>query len=131
MAKSKRTKEARQSGDRKTQGRRSQRARREERVFWQGPPPPPPPPPPHGEHDVLMWTTPAPEEGADHEDILVRKAPVQAAAQFRAAAGARRLTYGEYLAALVELHSSMRNLARDEQKVASELERLGLSSVTV
>ena len=50
----------------------------------------------------------------------------------RAAAGGRSLTHAQYLAALVALHEATRTLAESgHAEVAAELERLGLTTVTV
>ena len=85
------------------------------------------PPPP----DVL-YVRSAREETREHEDIMLRKVPNDVARRFRAAAGGRALTHAQYLAALVELHESLRRRADDGDDAArAELERLGLQSVTV
>jgi len=84
-------------------------------------------PPPQ---DILYVRTPL--EGREHEDIMFRKVPNDVARRFRAAAGGRALTHAQYLAALVELHESLRRRADDGDEAArAELERLGLQSVTV
>jgi hypothetical protein len=71
-------------------------------------------------------------EGREHEDIMLRKVPNDVARRFRAAAGGRALTHAQYLAALVDLHESLRRRADDGDETArAELERLGLQSVTV
>jgi hypothetical protein len=86
----------------------------------------PVPPPP----DILYVR--GPQEGREHEDIMFRKVPNDVARRFRAAAGGRSLTHAQYLAALVELHESLRRRADDGDEAArGELERLGLQSVTV
>ena len=52
--------------------------------------------------------------------------------RFRAAAGGRSLTYGQYLSALTALHEAARALADGgHEAVRAELERLGLGTVTV
>jgi len=97
----------------------------------------PPPFPPHGPHahDVLYIRrgAGAPEpDTREHEDIMFRKVPNDVARRFRAAAGGRALTHAQYLAALVELHESLRRRADDgDESARAELERLGLESVTV
>ena len=73
-----------------------------------------------------------PGEGREHEDLMFRKVPNDVARRFRAAAGGRALTHAQYLAALVELHESLRRRADDgDEPARAELERLGLQSVTV
>jgi hypothetical protein len=68
----------------------------------------------------------------EHEDILMRRVPRDTAARFRAGAGGRSLTHAQYLAALVELHRRFREAAdAGDERIASELEALGLSSVSV
>jgi hypothetical protein len=68
----------------------------------------------------------------EHEDIMLRKVPNDVARRFRAAAGGRALTHAQYLAALVELHESLRTRADEGDETArADLERLGLQSVTV
>jgi hypothetical protein len=68
----------------------------------------------------------------EHEDIMLRKVPNDVARRFRAAAGGRALTHAQYLAALVELHESLRKRADDGDEAArADLDRLGLQSVTV
>jgi hypothetical protein len=96
-----------------------------------------PPPPPHGrvERDVLFIRRPAGGPGErerEDEDIMLRRVPRPVAQRFRASAGGRGLTHAQYLAALVELHESMRVRADGgDGQLAAELERLGLSTVTV
>jgi hypothetical protein len=71
-------------------------------------------------------------EDREHEDIMLRRVPRDAARRFRGAAGARGMTHAQYLAALVELHVAMRGRADGgDAELAAELERLGLTSVTV
>ena len=99
----------------------------------------PPPPgflPPGEERDVVVFTRSAPPPRAaasrEFEDIMLRKVPAAVARRFRAAAGGRALTHAQYLAALVELHDALRALADGgDERIAAELERLGLASVTV
>jgi hypothetical protein len=91
------------------------------------------PPPPH---DVLFFRreerVQAPEREREHEDIMLRKVPNDVARRFRAAAGGRALTHAQYLAALVELHESLRKRADEgDEGARADLERLGLQSVTV
>jgi hypothetical protein len=90
----------------------------------------PVPPPP----DILFLRGPGPgqSESKEHEDIMFRKVPNDVARRFRAAAGGRAFTHAQYLAALVELHESLRRRADDgDESARAELERLGLQSVTV
>ncbi len=69
---------------------------------------------------------------SETDDILLRKVPRETAQRFRAAAGGRGMTHAQYLAALVELHSSARALAEaGDTQITAELERLGLQSVSV
>jgi hypothetical protein len=91
------------------------------------------PPPPGGAADVVFFRSGTPErEGRTNEDILLRRVPREIGARFRGAAGARGLTHAEYLSALVALHERMRNLAEaGDERVAAELEQLGLQTVTV
>jgi hypothetical protein len=71
-------------------------------------------------------------EDREHEDIMLRRVPREAARRFRGAAGARGMTHAQYLAALVELHVAMRARADGgDAELAAELERMGLASVTV
>jgi hypothetical protein len=94
------------------------------------------PPPPHGrriERDVVFLRR-GPEGAGEREDedIMLRRVPRPVAQRFRASAGGRSLTHAQYLAALVELHESMRTRADGgDAELAAELERLGLSTVTV
>src|SRR5919197_4308180 len=88
----------------------------------------PPPPPGVPEHDVVFsrHSAPPPEaptpEGRDHEDIMLRRVPADRARKFRAAAGGRGLTHGQYLAALVALHEAMRRRADEgDEALAAEL----------
>ncbi len=96
-----------------------------------------PPPPPGAEADdvVFLWHGGAHPPGRDREseDIMLRRVPAQTARRFRQAAGGRGLTHAQYLNALVALHDAMRALADGgaDERVAAELERLGLSTVTV
>ena len=89
---------------------------------------------PPGPHDRVMFIrSPEPEaEPREHEDIMLRRVPRETAQRFRAAAGGRSLTHAQYLAALVELHRRLREAADDgDERIAKELEALGLSSVSV
>jgi hypothetical protein len=97
-------------------------------------PPPLVPPPglPHG--DVVFFRREVEEDGPqrDSEDIMLRKVPTAVAMRFRASAGGRGMTHAQYLAALVALHEAMRAAAEGgNEAVAAELERLGLSTVSV
>jgi hypothetical protein len=93
-----------------------------------------PPPPGRVERDVLYIRRDAPPGGPvrEDEDIMLRKVPRPVAQRFRASAGGRGMTHAQYLAALVELHESMRTRAdAGNAELAAELERLGLTTVTV
>jgi len=80
---------------------------------------------------VLFIRHEAPGERED-EDIMLRKVPRSIAQRFRASAGGRSMTHAQYLAALVELHEAMRSRAdAGDTELAAELERLGLTTVTV
>jgi hypothetical protein len=111
--------------------------REEQDVFFQVPVPPGPPPhpfpgvPPHAPH--MVWVREREDaEGRESEDIMLRKVPRETAMRFRAAAGGRGLTHAQYLAALVALHEAARALAESgNDAVKAELERLGLTTVTV
>ncbi len=95
---------------------------------------PPPPFPPGNPADVVFFTRPAApgREERDDEDIMLRRVPRAVARRFRASAGGRGMTHAQYLAALVDLHETMRKRAdADDADAAAELERLGLSTVTV
>jgi hypothetical protein len=92
--------------------------------------------PPPG--DVLFFrhemksAPPLPEEGRETEDIMLRSVPRATAQRFRAAAGGRGLTHAQYLAALVQLHEALRHRADGgDAEVGAELERLGLSTVSI
>jgi hypothetical protein len=91
-----------------------------------------PPPRPGAERDVVFFRHgPRPSERED-EDIMLRRVPRAVAQRFRASAGGRSMTHAQYLAALVELHESARARADGgDAELAAELERLGLSTVTV
>jgi hypothetical protein len=90
----------------------------------------PPPPPGTRERDVVYIRSGAEER--DAEDIMLRRVPRPVAQRFRASAGGRGMTHAQYLAALVELHESMRTRADGgDAELATELARLGLSTVTV
>ena len=94
----------------------------------------PVPPPPRPHHDVIFFGGPGPAGPGDreHEDILFRRVPRDTAARFRAGAGGRSLTHAQYLTALVELHRRLREAAdAGDERIAKELEALGLSSVSV
>ena len=95
--------------------------------------PVPPPFPPGGPGARMMYFRERVEdEGRKSEDLLLRKVPRATAMRFRAAAGGRSLTHAQYLVALVELHETARGLAEGgNEAVRAELERLGLTTVTV
>jgi hypothetical protein len=92
-------------------------------------------PPPAGfvpGEDVLYVRGSRDPKSRDHEDIMLRRVPREAAHRFRGAAGARGLTHGQYLAALVALHEAMRTLADGgDERLAAELDRLGLKTVSI
>jgi hypothetical protein len=101
---------------------------------------PGPPPLPHGfepppDADVVFVRRvagPPRGEGRDGEDIMLRRVRPDVATRFRAAAGGRGLTHAQYLAALVELHETLRRRAdAGDESVQAELARFGLTSVTV
>lgn len=75
-----------------------------------------------------------PRETAEEPEatLNVRGINAQAAARIKAAAAARSLTIGEYLAKLVTLHDHMRHLADSgkHDQLAAELGALGLQTVT-
>jgi hypothetical protein len=93
------------------------------------------PPPPHGlarHEDVVFFARGAGRKSKDHEDIMLRRVPRAAANRFRGAAGARGLTHGQYLAALVALHEAMRQRADGgDAELAAELEKLALNTVSI
>lgn len=110
--------------------------------FETRPPPPqafaapiPPPLPPGHERDVVFFARQGPPPGREEredEDIMLRRVPRPIAQRFRASAGGRGLTHAQYLAALVELHESIRTRAdAGNAELAAELDRLGLATVTV
>jgi hypothetical protein len=110
----------------------------DEDVVFQVPIPPgaPPPPfpsvPPHAPHMVFVRHLEDKDGERESEDLMLRKVPRATAMRFRAAAGGRGLTHAQYLTALASLHESMRTLADDgDEGVRAELERLGLTTVTV
>ena len=97
-----------------------------------------PPPPPHRgiavDRDVVFFRRGGPGDGPEREDedIMLRRVPRATAQRFRASAGGRGMTHAQYLTALVELHESMRRRAdAGNDELAAELERLGLTTVTV
>jgi len=97
-----------------------------------------PPPFPHGDRDVVFFArgaVPPPDPGREpreDEDIMLRRVPRETAQRFRAAAGARGLTHAQYLAALVALHEAARARAdAGDAELAAELQRLGLSTVSI
>jgi hypothetical protein len=105
-----------------------------EDVFFHVPAPPqpfPPVPPAHAPK-MVYFERRIEEDGRESEDIMLRKVPRETAMRFRAAAGGRGLTHAQYLAALVALHEAARTLAESgDEGVKAELERLGLTTVTV
>ena len=94
--------------------------------------PPPPFPPPPGAFFLYGPGPRADSEQRESEDIMLRRVPREVAGRFRAAAGARGMTHAQYLSALVALHETVRQMADGgDERVAAELDRLGLASVTV
>lgn len=96
--------------------------------------PPPLTPPPGLPHGDVVFFRREEAEGTqrDAEDIMLRKVPTAVAMRFRAAAGGRGMTHAQYLAALVALHEAMRAAADGgDETVAAELEKLGLSTVSI
>jgi hypothetical protein len=94
----------------------------------------PVPPPPFGPHrDVLFFRREGEgPPGKDHEDIMLRRVPREAAMRFRAGAGGRGLTHAQYLTALIDLHSRVRSRADGgDEPARALLDELGLASVTV
>jgi hypothetical protein len=95
----------------------------------------PPPPRGHRERDVVFFRHEVPAEPGperEDEDIMLRRVPRAIAQRFRASAGGRGMTHAQYLAALVELHESIRKRAdAGDAELTAELERLGLTTVTV
>ena len=72
------------------------------------------------------------DEEREDEDLMLRRVPRPIAQRFRASAGGRGLTHAQYLSALVELHEAMRRRAdAGDADLAAELDRLGLTTVTV
>jgi hypothetical protein len=98
---------------------------------------PPPGFPPHGpgpHRDVVFFhhDVEAAPGAREHEDIMLRRVPRDVAMRFRGSAGGRGLTHAQYLTALVDLHRKVRELAdAGDERLARELETLGLASVTV
>jgi hypothetical protein len=93
-----------------------------------------PPPPFPGSRDKFLYVRSRGGEAGDkeHEDLMLRRVPRETAMRFRGSAGGRGLTHAQYLTALASLHESMRTLADDgDEGVRAELERLGLTTVTV
>jgi hypothetical protein len=91
------------------------------------------PPPPGARHErVLFRRVRSDDDERENEDLMLRRVPRAVAQRFRASAGGRGLTHASYLSALVELHESMRRKAdAGDAETAAELERLGLTTVTV
>jgi len=93
-----------------------------------------PPPPPGGPHHdrVFFRRVRSDDEEREDEDLMLRRVPRPIAQRFRASAGGRGLTHAQYLSALVELHEAMRRRAdAGDADLAAELDRLGLTTVTV
>ena len=83
-------------------------------------------------HREVKGPPPPDDEGRESEDIMLRRVPRATAQRFRAAAGGRGMTHAQYLAALVQLHEAIRGRADGgDAELAAELERLGLSTVSV
>jgi hypothetical protein len=92
----------------------------------------PPPPPGAPRPDVLFFASRDSGDERDDEDLMFRRVPREIAQRFRAGAGGRGLTHAQYLTALVELHAALRARAdAGDETAGAELERLGLTSVTV
>ena len=73
-----------------------------------------------------------PVEGKEHEDIMFRRVPREVAMRFRAGAGARGMTHAQYLTALVELHTAIRERAgAGDEAAKAALDGLGLQTVAV
>lgn len=95
------------------------------------------PPPPFGfpppDRDVVFFAhRRGGRPGREHDDVMFRRVPKEVAHRFRGAAGARGMTHAQYLAALVALHDAMRQRADGgDADVAAELQRLGLSTVSI
>lgn len=65
------------------------------------------------------------------DTLNVRNLPPAVVVRIKAAAAARQMTLARYLAALVALHDAMRaRVDRGDDKIATELEALGLQTVT-
>jgi hypothetical protein len=114
--------------------RRMSDEREIEDVVFHVPAPPPPFPgvPPHAPRMLYVRHREEDGEGRDFEDLMLRKVPRETAMRFRAAAGGRGLTHAQYLTSLVALHEAARALAEGgDEAVHAELERLGLTTVTV
>ena len=98
-------------------------------------PVPPPMPPgglPHRDFLFKVKRVVEGDEGKENEDIMLRSVPRATAQRFRAAAGGRGLTHAQYLAALVQLHEAMRGRADGgDAEIAAELERLGLTTISI
>ena len=89
-------------------------------------------PPPLPDEDVVFFARGGAPKDREHEDIMLRRVPRGVAHQFRGAAGARGFTHAQYLAALVNLHGCMRERADSgNAEIAAELDRLGLSTVSI
>jgi hypothetical protein len=100
----------------------------DEEVFTLPLPPPLAPP----DRDVVYFAARGGPPGREHEDIMLRRVPREVAHHFRGAAGARGMTHAQYLAALVKLHHAARKRADEgDTDLAAELERLGLTTVSI
>jgi hypothetical protein len=91
-------------------------------------------PPPHGPGDRVLFirSEETVTEGKEHEDIMFRRVPRDVAMRFRAAAGGRGMTHGQYLTALVELHAAIRERAdAGDEAAKAALAELGLQTVAV
>ncbi len=91
------------------------------------------PPHPHP-HDVIFIRGEGDgDPGArEHEDIMLRRVPREIAMRYRAGAGGRGMTHAQYLTALVELHTRVRETADGgDERAGAMLEELGLQTVSV
>ena len=95
---------------------------------------PPFPPPGIPGDRVMIFRTEETESapGKEHEDIMFRRVPREVGMRFRAAAGGRGMTHGQYLTALVELHARIRAAAdAGDEAARAVLDELGLQTVAV
>lgn len=94
--------------------------------------PPFPPPGFHGDRVMVSTEESETTPGKEHEDIMFRRVPRDVGLRFRAAAGGRGMTHGQYLTALVELHARIRAAAdAGEEAARAVLDELGLQTVAV